>query len=502
MLKNIKEERYKIIIFVVEAICMILELVAQRVLSPYFGNSYIVWTCVIGIILLSSSIGNYIGGKMADKEDANVKLKTILYSAAVFILIIPISQKYILTNISNLFTDIKVGAIVGTVIFFFIPSLLLGLLNPIIIKLNLKDIDTAGSVSGKVYAISTIGGIIGTFLGGFFLVPNFGSVQILFVLAIIIFFLLFLVDLQLDFKKDINILISIIISIILLVNYTNSNNDQQDLILKGEDGVIASYDTEYGRVIIRNGYIQNEHVRVLNIDSGFESATFIEEGKENELVFEYTKYYDLMFQSKCEINQVMLIGGAGYSYPKYYISHYPTKKIDVVEIDGDITKIAKKYFYLDKLIDDYNLNRNKRLDLINEDGRTYLNRNTKKYDAILNDAFSGDTPAKTLTTIELIQKIKISLVEDGLYLTNIMSALEGNNSRFLRAEVNTLKQVFKNVYVIPCNSQEDKSIIQNNMVISTDQDMYFEKEYDLKLKENEIVLTDNYCPVDTLIPGI
>ena len=152
-------------------------------------------------------------------------------------------------------------------------------------------------------------------------------------------------------------------------------------------------------------------------------------------------------------------------------------------------------------ISDYNLDENHRLELINEDGRTYLNRNTKKYDAILNDAFSGDTPAKTLTTIELIKKIKNSLNEDGLYLTNIISSLEGRDSKFIRAEVNTLKRVFKNVYVIPCHSILDKEITQNNMVIATDQEMEFEGEYNLNIDENEIILTDDYCPVDTLIPN-
>ena len=500
MLKKIKEEKYKILIFIVEAICMIIELVASRILSPYFGNSNVVWTSVIGIILLSSSIGNFMGGKIADKNDLNKSLKAILFMAAIFTLFIPIFQKIILICISNTFTNIKIGAIISTLILFFIPSLFLGFLNPIIIKLSLKDIDSAGTVSGKVYAIATIGGIFGTFLGGFVLVPNFGSVQILYVITIILLLLTFMIDIKNTYKKSLVIVIIIIISITLFTYTTYANNSKEDRILSGEDLISISYDTQYGRVIIKNGYIKNEHVRILNIDSGYESSTFIDEGKENDLVFEYTKYYNLMFKSKNDINNVMLIGGAGYSYPKYFISHYLDKNLDVVEIDGDITKIARKFFYLDKLINDYNLNENKRLNLINEDGRTYLNRNTKKYDAILNDAFSGNTPAKTLTTLELIKKIKASLNQDGLYLTNIISSLEGNDSKFLRAEVNTLKQVFKNVYVIPCNTQNDTEKTQNNMVIATDQDIFFENAYNLKLDENEIILTDNYCPVDSLIP--
>ena len=500
MLDKIKNQKYKVFIFIVEAICMILELCASRVLSPYFGNSNIVWTSVIGIILLSSSIGNYIGGKIADKEGLRNHLKTILVFAALFVFLIPISQKGILEILSKTFSDIKLGAIIGTLLMFFMPSLFLGCINPIIIKLNLKDINTAGEITGKVYAVATIGGIVGTFLGGFFLVPNYGSVQILFVLSIMLFVLAFLIDTKLSNKINI-IIISWLIMCLGFFCYSLYNNDiKGKMILDGKDQLSVSYDTQYGRVIIKNAYYNNEHIRMLNIDSGYESATFIEESKQNDLVYNYLKYYDLMFNSKNEINNVMMIGGAGYAYPKYYISTYPTKCIDVVEIDGDITKIAKKYFYLDKLISDYNLNENHRLELINEDGRTYLNRNTKKYDAILNDAFSGDTPAKTLTTLELIKKIKNSLNEDGLYLTNIISSLEGRNSKFIKAEVNTLKRVFKNVYVVPCRSIDDKESPQNNMVIATDQDIEFKDEYKLEIDENEIVLTDDFCPVDTLIP--
>jgi spermidine synthase len=209
-----------------------------------------------------------------------------------------------------------------------------------------------------------------------------------------------------------------------------------------------------------------------------------------------------MFKSKNEIDDVLLIGGAGYSYPKYYISHYPDRKMDVVEIDGKITEIAKKYFYLDDLIKDYNINENHRLNLITEDGRTYLNRCEKKYDAILNDAFSGENPAKTLTTLENIKNIKKSLNENGLYLTNIISSLDGSNSKFIKAEVNTLKQVFKNVYAIPCQNLDNSIDVQNIMVIATDDSIKYDNTYDLKIDKNEIIITDDFCPIDKLVPQV
>ena len=209
-----------------------------------------------------------------------------------------------------------------------------------------------------------------------------------------------------------------------------------------------------------------------------------------------------MFKSTKEIRNTLMIGGAGYSYPKYYISKYLDKSIDVVEIDSDITEIAKKYFYLDKLINDFDLKNNNRLGLITEDGRTYLNKNTKKYDAILNDAFAGESPAATLTTIEAAQKIYSSLTENGLYLSNVISSIDGENSNFIKAEVNTLKHVFKNVYVVPCNDLNNYERVQNNMVIATDDTLFFENSINLDIQSNTILLTDNYCPVDSLTPKV
>lgn len=152
-----KKIRYDIIIFCVNAVCMILELVASRVLSPYFGSSNLVWTAVIGIILLSGSIGNYYGGIIADKKDINKYVKMILLLTSGFVLLIPLIQESVISVITTLTTNIKLGAIIATVFLFFIPSLLMGLLTPIILKLKLEDIENAGKISGKFYAIVTVG---------------------------------------------------------------------------------------------------------------------------------------------------------------------------------------------------------------------------------------------------------------------------------------------------------------------------------------------------------
>ena len=493
-----KKYRFEIIIFIVNAIYMILELIASRILSPHFGNSNMVWTSVIGIILLSSSVGNYLGGIIADKKNSHTNVKIILGISGALIMLIPIFQGIILYLITSIINNIKLGAILSTILLFFIPSMFIGMLSPIILKLKMKDLEKVEKISGIISAIATLGSIFGTFLGGFFLIPNFGCNELLFVLAIIMFLLIFLVGNNNPKKFTIFIIIAITSCLLSFYLYTENNQNNGNVVINGNLGTSVSYDTEYGRVLIYNTMYKNELCRVLNIDKGNESATFVDEQKCYDLVFEYTKYYDLMFKSSNEINDVLMIGGAGYSYPKYFISKYLDKNMDVVEIDGKVTDIAKQYFYLDKLIYEFDLDNNSRLNLITDDGRVYLNKNAKKYDAILNDAFAGESPATTLTTLEAAKKIYASLNDNGIYLTNIISSISGQNSDFIKSEIYTLKQLFKNVYAVPCNSINDLELVQNIMVISTDEDLYIDNTVDIDLT-GAILLTDNFCPVDSLV---
>ena len=487
-----KKYKSEIIIFLVNAVYMILELVASRVLSAYFGSSNTVWTSVIGIILLSSSIGNYLGGKIADKKNLNKNTKLVLQISGIMVFALPLIQKEILNLVSSAIGNIRIGAIIGTILLFFLPSMFIGFLSPIIIKAKLKNLEQAGQVSGIIYAISTFGGIFGTFLGGFYLLPTYGSTITLFILSATLFILVFCVD-GFNFNNQLYKIITVIcimLNIIMIIVYSNKNKVNSVLVQNGNTKVSVEYDTQYGKVKIYNLNIDSGAIRVMEIDKGNESATYIDKAKCNELVFEYTKYYDLMFKSNKDIKNVLMIGGAGYSYPKYFISKYPDKNMDVVEIDEDVTNIAKKYFYL---------NENDRLNLITADGRAYLNKNEKKYDAILNDAFSGNSPAEILTTVEAANKIHDRLTENGLYLTNIISSINGENSKFIKAEINTLKLAFKNVYAIPCNYKNEDNIVQNIMVVATDATLKLEEDKKIDIKKDEIILTDDCCPVDNLI---
>jgi len=166
-----------------------------------------------------------------------------------------------------------------------------------------------------------------------------------------------------------------------------------------------------------------------------------------------------------------MIGGAAYQYPKYFISHHEGT-MDVVEIDPAAERIAREWFFLDDLYEDFQLNENKRLNCITTDARDFLAGTDQKYDVIFNDAFSGSSPVMKLATMEAAELIKAHLNEDGIYMSNAIGIVFGEGSDFLKSMIATTQKVFRNVYVMFTNPEDrDGTTRGNYMVMATDQDI-------------------------------
>jgi hypothetical protein len=175
------------VVFTSGAVVMILEMTGSRILAPYVGGSLPVWTGLIGIILGSLSLGYVLGGRLADKNPNTMLLAFILFVSSIFLGIIPLLSKLLLPIITSLTQDVRVSAVFSTILLFSIPSILLGTVSPYAIRLKLEDIKSSGETAGRLYAISTIGSIIGTFLAGFFLIAYLGSHTIFYLLAVTLF---------------------------------------------------------------------------------------------------------------------------------------------------------------------------------------------------------------------------------------------------------------------------------------------------------------------------
>ena len=268
-----------------------------------------------------------------------------------------------------------------------------------------------------------------------------------------------------------------------------------------EGGVMI--EAQYGRIFVEDGVYHGHPVRYYRQSDIYHSATYLEDELKYELVFDYTKAYNRAFECVPHLRSAMMIGGAAYQYPKYFISHYPGASMDVVEIDGEAAKIAKKYFFLDDLIRDYDTETTGRLNLITADGRAFLSETHKTYDAIFSDTFLGDTPARVLATVEAARSIRNHLNPGGVYMLNLLGvtrgSLQGKGNRLLRSELETVKRAFPYVYVFLSAKAMGGMEYGNYAALASDTALDVPDQMLYRVEEGDLILTDDCCPIEQLI---
>lgn len=485
-----KKYKLEIIVFLCGALTMVLELIAARVLSPYVGSSNLIWTTIIGIILISMSVGYWYGGKVADKNkenDINILASYLLISAIVTSFI-PILEVCLISTLAKYISNLIIVAIISTIITFGIPSFLLATVSPIAVKIKNQNLDNVGTTSGKISSLSTIGSIFGTFFAGFVLIPNMGVRNIILGSTII----LWILSIYLAEKRPKKYYIFMVIELIIIVGL---NLIGGIMFRNSNPKVIKDIDSEYSRIWVREISAGETKYKVLQVDTGIESYINQETG---EMGAKYLSYYDLFDYYNKEAKNTLMIGGAGYTYPIHFLKKYPEKTIDVVEIDEKMTKVAVEEFGLDE--------NNPNLGLITQDGRSYLNYTDKKYDTIFIDAFKGLNAPFELTTYEAMQAVYNCLNENGMVITNIISSVEGKDSDFIKYEYSTYESVFDQVKLFKVNSESQDTNSQNLILIGIKGNLNIGDEKNEQysdLLENEIkgfssdkvVVTDNYAPI-------
>ena len=482
----------EITVFVCGALVMIYEIIGSRLLSPYLGASTYVWTSLIGTILGALSLGYWLGGRLADKKPDVKILASVIFLAGGLVALTILLKDLILAFIAESSMILEIKSLIAAILLFAPASILLGFVTPYAVKLKISTLEETGKTVGRLYALSTVGSILGTFSAGFFLIPFIGSERTLYLIgASLIGLSILLVPFAL---KPFNLMI-----LILFVFGIGVNEFRSYYLFKTSE--LRDIDTEYSRVqIFKTKDNNGKPIRAMAIDPFFvQSAIFPDS---DELVFDYAKYYHLIRHFKPDFQKTLMIGGAGYSFPKDYLQKYPQAKIDVVEIDPQMTEIAQKYFRLEE---------NPRLKIIHQDGRVFLNQaESNKYDAVLMDAFGSlfSVPFQ-LTTIEAVEQINRVLKDDGIVIFNLGGAINGDASRFLQAEYKTYAQIFPQVFLFKVNADYTDTQLQNLIIIACkSKDSAFSKNddaeisnllahlYKKNLQLNEQILTDDLAPVE------
>jgi spermidine synthase len=449
---------------------MTYEIIGSRLLSPYLGASTYVWTSLIGVILAALSLGYWLGGKIADKKPALEILAFVIFLAGGLVSVTILLQDLILSFIVRMPFGLEVKSLLAALLLFAPASVLLGFVTPYAVKLKMSSLADSGKTVGRLYALSTVGSILGTFLAGFFLIPFVGSTKTLYLIGGLLIGLSIMLAPFAITKLNLSILILFVFGI--------AASETKSYML-GQANELRDIDTQYSRVQVFKTIDPNSRreIRALITDPYFiQSGMFLDS---DELVFRYSEFYHLIRHFNPDFRKTLMIGGAGYSFPQNYLQTYPDAEIKVVEIDPQMTEIAGKFF---RLRDD------PRLQIVHQDGRVYLNQaETEKYDAVLMDAFGSlfSVPFH-LTTLEAVSEIHRSLKNDGVVVFNLGAAVKGDASRFLQAELRTYKEVFPQVLLFKVNADYSDEQLQNLMIVA------------LK-SENKISLASNDAQIQNLL---
>jgi spermidine synthase len=479
---------------------MVLELVAGRLMAPILGVSLYTWTSIIGVILAGISLGNYVGGLLADRFAWRGTLVVLFILSAVASASILWTIE-VTGTITDLWVPVMLQVLLAFAIVFLLPAMLLGTISPLVVKLTLSDLNETGNVVGRIYAAGAAGSIAGTFLAGFWLISEFGTRTIVWGVA----GLLFVMGLVVSWGSR----RLTVVSLVTLLVYGGLS------LLVWSQGVLASRclrETNYFCIRVHPDD-DDSLIRVLTLDRLVHSYVNIEDP--TDLRYGYERIYrDVLegFVPPEEPISAFFIGGGGYTFPLYIEVTYPNSQIEVAEIDPGVTETAYEYLALP---------RDTRIVSVNEDARRYLVRvpRERRFDLILGDAFNDFSVPYHLTTMEFNQLVANHLTQDGFYMVNV---IDGRQGRFVRAYVSTLEQVFNHVYIAPIGGDLGTVARQTFVIVAAQHpmpigddvtsaddapslrnDFLSEAKWQAYLGQGTgIVLTDDFVPVDNLLAPV
>jgi len=490
------------VVFITGAAVLVVEILALRILSPYYGNTIFSASSVISVILAALSLGYYVGGKAADKYPSLRVFFGIILVSGVLVFFLERFITGILPNVAHNFS-IFWGPLIAAVVMFFVPSFLLGTLSPYVIKLQQQIYadQGIGTISGRTFFWSTLGSIVGSLMTGFVLIPNFPINNIIMSVGIILILLGAIPLIVFKVKKKFLISLLVIVASNIFIVATSAGEENKGLIYK-KDGVyqeIAIYDLVHRE--------NNRPVRLFYQGRSADSGVYKDS---DELLFKYFWYYDIYKILKPQVNNFMLIGTAAYIVPKEIMAKLPDTEMDLVDIEPGLMDLAIKYF-------DFKPN-DKVHDYV-DDGRSFLYHSDKKYDYIFGDAFSSFYSMPThLSTREFFQIAKSKLTEEGIFVGNFIGSLALDEKSVTWSQVKTFKEVFPNSHFIATTDTKTEEI-QNILFVGhnsetkidmtspenmaklgplssdLDQKLIDVDAYDLDRYQ---ILTDNFAPVDYL----
>ncbi len=431
---------------------MILEMTGARVMAPHLGTSITVWTSLIGVVLGCLALGAWLGGRLADRGASLGRLALILAWAGVGTALTAILHAPVAAAVAAAIINPYLAAVVCASVLFGLPATFFGMVTPYLIRLRIRELSTSGQVVGRLYALSTLGSIVGTFLGGFVLISWFGSTHILLGSSAVLLLLSLFTGVR-PMRGRLCLLMLVLIGTWLCTSWIR---------FQEKSGAIRSVETAYNHIRLIRGLDRGRPLLYLSTDPGrVQSAMYLDDP--TELALSYTHFYALGPLLMPRAENVLMLGGGGYSVPKWLLSGRSglaaeRLRLDVVEIDPGMTRVAREFFHLQH---------DERLHIVHEDVRVFCNHNRKRYDLVFVDVFgSSYTVPFHAGTVEAAAVMRRAVTDQGVLLMNVIASAQGKAGRLLWSMRNALAEHFAEVLVLAVHNPGSPEQIQNFMLLA------------------------------------
>lgn len=439
------------VVFGTGAAVLAVEVMAVRILSPYFGNTIFAFSSVISVILAALSLGYWYGGRRADRLPDEGHFYLAVFFSGLSVLILHVVGGIVLPLLA-FFLPVTYGPLVAATLLFFPSAFLFGILSPYVIALRARQLPERGigTVSGEVFFWSTLGSIVGSLLSGFVLVPMVGINLSMVALASLIA-LVGLVGYAREGHVTHRWWFVFAVALVANGGFLMRASDMQSI---AHGTTLYTDDGYYERLSVWQGDFMGQEGRVLLMDRSAASGIALPEGG---LLFPYTTYYELYRFYRPGLSQVLILGAGAGTVATTIHKAYPEASIDLVDVEPKLFTLAHRYFGLPVT------------DAITEhtvDGRQFLLRNDDSYDLIFGDMYATlySIPWHA-NTREFYQLLFDRLAPDGVYVGNYIGALELDGPSLLGGTLATIHAVFGNVSLFAVESPESAEI-QNLMVVA------------------------------------
>lgn len=417
-----------------------IELLGTRVIAPFYGASLYLWSALISVTLAALSLGYAIGGRWADRGARVDRFCIIIGLAGLWVSVIPWLRIPVLAASEPL--GLRAAVLACATVLFFPPLTLLGMVSPYAIRLKAHSLDVVGRTAGNLYAISTLASVFAALATGFVLIPNMGVTR-LFVAIGLLLMATAAVGLM-GYKKRLGAVAAVLVVLLGVALFGLAPVTAANPIL----GIVAVEDSPYAEIRV----VDLNNARLMLIDGSMHTGIDLTTGQS---VFEYVNVLDIPRYMMGQPGSMLLIGLGGGSVMKNWTANL--WKVEVVELDPAVTRIANDYFGLG--IDPATVH--------HLDGREFLRESDKSWDVIVMDAFGSSYIPFQLVSDEAFALMKARLTPRGILAVNVQCV--GWRDPIVLSLAATVNRHFAHVLALPIAEPPDQ--LGNLVLLASDRDL-------------------------------